>query len=74
MTSDSLIAAVFDVPSVMLDMETFTFTLGSESDVQYSWPRYILDVEMMPVRGGSAPVFGGSPGRSTFRGCPVFAT
>ena len=38
-------------------------------------PRYIFDIDMMPVNGGRLPpVFGESPGSSTFRGCPVFPT
>ena len=74
-TSDSLTAAVFDVPSVMLARVTLTLVVASDAAVlQKTCPRYIFDIDMMPVSGGRLPVFGGSPGSSTFRGCPVFAT
>ncbi len=52
---------------------TLVFASGA-AVLQKTCPRYIFDIDMMPVNGGRLPVFGGSPGSSTFRGCPVFPT
>ena len=79
-TSDSLTAAVFDVPSVMLASVTFTLALVLESDAR-RWCSSTIGRDTSSTSTGCRSaagrlplVFGESPGSSTFRGCPVFAT